>query len=98
MAEKRYVGPGKFVWHELLTTDVEKATDYYRRLFNWSFRDIDRGGPHPYRCFGRNGVDFGGLVPLNPSLGGEPRWIPYVTVEDVDTIVAKALSKDKNRR
>lgn len=88
MAEKRFIGPGKFVWHELLTGDVEKATDYYRRLFAWDFRDIDRGGPQPYRCFGRNGVDFGGLVPLHPSLGGEPRWIPYITVEDVDSIVA----------
>jgi predicted enzyme related to lactoylglutathione lyase len=87
MAEKRYVGPGKFVWHELLTGDVDKAAEYYSRLFNWTFKDIERGGPHPYRCFGKDGVDFGGIVPLDPSRGEEPHWIPYVTVEDVDGLL-----------
>lgn len=84
MGEKRFVGPGKFVWHELVTHDVEKAAEYYRRLFKWEFRDVERGGRHPYRCFSAVGRDLGGIVPLDPRREEEPHWIPYVTVEDVD--------------
>lgn len=87
MGEKRFSGPGKFVWHELLTHDVEKAAGYYRHLFDWDFREIERGGRHLYRCFGKDGREFGGIVPLDEARGEDPYWLPYVTVEDVDAML-----------
>jgi predicted enzyme related to lactoylglutathione lyase len=90
MSEKRYVGPGKFVWHELATSDVDRAVEYYGRLFKWSFKDLYRGESGMYRSFGADGVDFGGIVTLEHGSDKQPGWLPYVTVENVDQGVANA--------
>jgi hypothetical protein len=94
MSEKRYVGAGKFVWHELATSDVDRAVEYYGSLFKWSFKDVYRGGSGMYRSFGADGVDFGGFVTLDPGRDKQSRWLPYVTVENVDQGVSDTEKLD----
>ena len=78
----------RFVWHDLMTADVEGAKRFYGALFGWMFR-----GSHdpkdPYLHLESRGVMFGGMVTLAHP-GVPPHWIAYVEVADVDACVARA--------
>jgi hypothetical protein len=84
MSEKRYRGAGKFVWHELLTTDLQGSRSYYGELFGWSYKEIYRGHGEDYLVFGKDGEDLGGFVAVDGADGETSRWLPYVTVESAD--------------
>ena len=81
---------GKFVWHDLMTTDVEKALAYYADLLGWTYREVQMG-EWTYRMIQVAGEDQGGFAPLDPADGHPSHWISYVTVEDVDAAVARAI-------
>lgn len=92
MKEKRFAGTGRFVWHELVTSDVGAAVDFYGSLFGWDFRE----GPGPSRegdrVFSLGTTDLGRIIPLHESDTEPPAWLPFVTVEDVDRSIADALN------
>ena len=48
---------GKFVWYDLLTTDVAAARGFYGELFGWSFKEQGR-----YTVVLNNGQAIGGIV------------------------------------
>jgi hypothetical protein len=89
MSEGQQPVLGKFVWHDLMTSDVDKAIAYYTELFGWTIKDIDMG-PMVYKMIHAAGQDQGGIVPLDPHHGAPPHWMSYATVPDVDQAVAKA--------
>jgi predicted enzyme related to lactoylglutathione lyase len=72
---------GRFVWHDLMTTDADAALSFYGRLLGWKFEDIDADGTtaHVIRVAG---VSVGAVMPEK----GLPtsHWIPYVSVDDVE--------------
>ena len=72
--------PGKIVWHDLLTHDVERAKDFYGNLFGWTFRE--KGAYHIIQL---NGRTIGGIVEIKPqSQRSTARWIASLSVDDVD--------------
>jgi predicted enzyme related to lactoylglutathione lyase len=78
------VTPGRAVWYELVTTDLESAKRFYGGLFGWTFRDVEsRGGR--YTVASRDGERVGGIFqprdasPVNPS-----QWLTYFSVASVD--------------
>ncbi|MEO5739652.1 MAG: VOC family protein, partial [Vicinamibacterales bacterium] len=73
---------GDFSWHELLTTNLQTAFDFYARLFGWEkMQTMDMGPQGIYQIFGTGGHQLGGM--FNPGgLPGGPLWIPYVMVAD----------------
>jgi uncharacterized protein len=79
---------GVFVWDELGTTDADGAQRFYEEVFGWTTSDMgpDYGG---YRVFNRGETGIAGVMTL-PDNSGQPRWQPYVAVEDPDAIAAKA--------
>ena len=82
---------GKFVWHDLLTDDVELATRFYSELLGWEFERGSRLG-RPYYLARLDGAYVGGVVPLKPR---EPRrrvsqWVGYVSVPSVEQAARKA--------
>lgn len=82
---------GRFVWHDLMTTDVEKAQKYYADLVGWTYKGFDMGGEMgTYSMIHAGGTEWGGFVHLDPSHGIPSHWMSYVTVPDVDAVVAKA--------
>jgi predicted enzyme related to lactoylglutathione lyase len=76
---------GKFVWFDLLTDDVSLAKNFYGELFGWDFKK--RGS---YTVILNNGQAIGGMVKVQPKEGekGTARWIPLLSVDDVDQAVA----------
>ncbi|HBL29695.1 MAG TPA: hypothetical protein DD490_22905, partial [Acidobacteria bacterium] len=71
---------GRFVWHDLMTGDVEKAKQYYADLLGWTYIDADMGSMGLYSMIHAGGTEWGGFMPLDPAHGIPPHWISYVTV------------------
>lgn len=83
---------GRVSWHELMTTDYQKAFDFYRQLFGWEkLGEIDIGGGSPYLEYGLKGKMYGGIFTRPPEMAGmSPFWMVYVRVADVKKAVAIA--------
>ncbi|MGB3603014.1 VOC family protein [Gordonia sp. (in: high G+C Gram-positive bacteria)] len=58
--------PGAPVWFDLMTSDVDRATDFYGTLFGWTTEEpaAEFGG---YRNFQANGNRVAGLMPMEGS-------------------------------
>lgn len=78
--------PGKFVFHELVSDDPERAEAFYGGLFGWQFRELEDG----YSLIEADGEVIGGLVRhLSEDAGrSENQWISSLSVKDVDAAVA----------
>lgn len=76
----------KFVWHDLMTSDVEAAKRFYGELFGWRFK---RGDKDPYEHIIAE-REIGGMMKQDPAHGAPPHWIGYVSVDDVDAAVNSA--------
>jgi hypothetical protein len=85
---------GKVVWNDLITEDVEAARRFYGGLFGWTFQDATGPGRTRYVLAKSGAVYVAGLVPVaRPSDGKRfSRWLPYVSVDDVDRAVARATT------
>jgi uncharacterized protein len=81
--------PGRFVWHDLMTTDVERAKSFYAALLGWRYEIADMGGmgEYPMIYVGERGL--GGIVALDAAAGVPSHWIAYVTVDDVGAAAAR---------
>lgn len=93
MADDR-PAPGRFVWAELMTSDVEAAKAFYLALFpEWQARREQHGeGVSPYERLSVDGRGIGGMAPLEPAAGRPPHWVGYVTVPDVEAACAAAAA------
>ncbi len=88
MSEDKSLPVGRFVWHDLMTTDVPKALDYYRELLGWEYKPMEMG-EFQYNMIHAAGTEHGGFVPLDPGQI-QPNWVSYVVVPDVDAACAQA--------
>lgn len=79
----------RFVWHDLMTPDVDTAVDFYCELLGWTVREVDRGQAGTYRMIVAGGADRGSFVPLEPGSSIAPHWIGYIGVRDVDAVAAR---------
>ncbi|MEM1222261.1 MAG: VOC family protein [Verrucomicrobiota bacterium] len=79
----------KFIWTDLSTFDLSKATDFYHKVFGWSFSE-DRSGY--FNCsLGRD--PCAGLYEM-PAFFQKIRmpsfWMTYISVNNIESITAKA--------
>ena len=82
--------PGRFVWHDLMTTDPARALPFYAALFGWRSDTRPMEGVGDYTMFHLGDEPLGGMVPLDPAHGVASHWISYVTVASVDAACARA--------
>lgn len=80
---------GRFVWHDMMTTDLARSVEFYSELFGWSVRQ-EPGDDNPYRRISSGGQEIGGFIELDPQHGVPSHWIGYVTVDDVDAACGRA--------
>jgi predicted enzyme related to lactoylglutathione lyase len=80
---------GRFVWYELMTTDIESAKAFYADVVGWGARDASMPGL-AYSLFTVGDFPVTGLTnaPEDARRAGvTPHWIGYVGVDDVDATV-----------
>lgn len=75
--------PGKFVWVDLITADVERAKAFYGTLFGWTFEEKGR-----YHTAMHDGAPVAGIVSARDPERSE--WIGNLSVENVDRSVELA--------
>lgn len=82
---------GKFVWHDLVTTNLEADKRFYGGLFGWEFEQ--RTGPRgaQYTLARSGGVYVAGMVDAGAEgkNANVSRWVGYLSVPDVDAAVKR---------
>lgn len=76
---------GRFIWYDLMTTEVVEARAFYTSVFGWDCREH---GPE-YWMIHVDGQAIGGMVHMDASHGAPNHWIAYVTTDDFSGTVAK---------
>ena len=81
---------GKFVWHEQVSSDPQRAQDFYTQLFGWE-TETWKPGEVDYTMISANGQMHGGF---GKALDGAPppHWLSHVRVDSIDKTIAKAKS------
>ena len=79
---------GAFSWMQLAAGDVDAAKKFYGDTLGWDIAAMDMPGG-PYTAIKLGDQPIGGIV---SAQGGGGRWVAYVTVDDVDSRLAKAKS------
>jgi len=90
MADTSY--RGRFVWHELMTTDTKSAAGFFRKVIGWRSQ---AGGPDGYQMFMAGGRSAGGMMMLPEearAAGTPPTWLYYIATPGVDETAAQAVS------
>ena len=67
---------GRFVWYELMTTDIEGAKAFYADVLRWDVQNVAPGTP--YTLFSAGGVTVSGLSVLPQeaiNAGFTPGWL-----------------------
>lgn len=80
-----------FIWHDLMTSDVESAKKFYADVVGWTF-DSQMPG-YDVLMVGNAGV--GGIMPTPPEMKGMPSfWSGYVFTPDVDAACVQVKKLD----
>ena len=94
---------GRFVWYELMTTDLDAAERFYADVIGWSTRDAGMGGPR--YTIASTGASTGasagdrmvaGMMAVPDHLrdsGIRPHWIGYIACPDVDAYAARVAER-----
>jgi predicted enzyme related to lactoylglutathione lyase len=87
MAERDRYEHGTFSWTDLSTPDAEASKAFYGGLFGWDFEDepIPDGGVYVMARLGGRSA-----AAMFETSERHPAWASYVTVDDADTITARA--------
>src|SRR5262245_25318042 len=83
---------GRFVWFELLTSDMTAAQRFYTQLIGWDTATW-RAGDEPYMLWMQRQQRVGGLMRLPEQAskaGTPPHWLGYVSTPDVDATLTAA--------
>jgi uncharacterized protein len=81
--------PGRILWYELLTTDVDAAEQFYTAVVGWATAPFE-GSPQRYDMWMRAGsVPVGGVMPLPEGMHFPPHWGMYVGVPTLEDGVAQ---------
>jgi predicted enzyme related to lactoylglutathione lyase len=85
---------GRFLWHELQTTNAKASLAFHTELFGWTTSEMDMGPAGKYTVLKAGDRDVGGVVAHTADKGIAPHWLPYCSVQDVDAAAKKALALD----
>jgi len=81
---------GKFIWYDVMTTDMRAAEAFYTKAFGWTAKDTGRS----YTLFSAGPVDVGGLMPIPEDAkkrGVPPCWTGYIAVDGVDEYAQRVV-------
>ncbi|HTE46051.1 MAG TPA: VOC family protein [Gemmatimonadaceae bacterium] len=85
---------GRFVWHELVTTDPLAAQTFYKKVVGWNTSKME-GFDYTFWLAGDTPDTMVGGVMTLPAeaaaMGSPPSWVAYIEVPDADATVAQAV-------
>jgi len=77
---------GRFVWYELVTTELKAAKSFYAHVVGWNVRDIpELDAPYSLLTVGETPIAGATQLPDDARKAHVmPHWIGYIAVDDVD--------------
>ncbi len=79
---------GRFIWHELLTTDTAAAAAFYPKVVPWRTQPSSMPG---YTIWMAGQSQVGGLMALpSDAAGTPPHWLTYIGTPNVDATAEHA--------
>jgi uncharacterized protein len=85
--------PKKFVWHDLMTTDVEGAKRFYSAVIGWNAQDSSMPGG-PYTVLYAGDVSATVIMPIPEDQKDlPPCWTGHIGVDDVDAWTARVTDR-----
>ncbi len=75
--------PGRVVWHDLVTPDLEISKVFYSELFGWTWRAPSSGKGVTYVVGEMTGAAMAGLAESADGKKNPSQWITYFAVSDV---------------
>ncbi|MGA7120335.1 MAG: VOC family protein [Polyangiaceae bacterium] len=82
--------PNPFAHIELTTSDLGAAKKFYKKLFDWKLTDTPMGTTGGVYTMIAPGKGPGGGMQAQPMPNAPVAWMPYVEVDNVKKILAKA--------
>jgi predicted enzyme related to lactoylglutathione lyase len=85
--------PGRVIWHDLLTMDIEGSRRFYGGLLGWEFEELPLslgfGQTSRYLLIRHKGELIGGMVDVSQvdQKVNSSQWVVVMSVEDVDAAV-----------
>ena len=77
---------GAFHWNELMTRDVKKAKDFYKKTLGWTYEDMPMGDMYGTYTIAKSGGQMvGGMFKMEgPMFKDTPDgWFTYIAVDDL---------------
>jgi predicted enzyme related to lactoylglutathione lyase len=82
---------GRFVWHDLVTSDAAACQKFYGALLGWKFEATTSNG-RPY-VLARSGGEFAGGIVQRDEMKTEPAaWLSYLSVPDLEGALGRVTS------
>jgi predicted enzyme related to lactoylglutathione lyase len=94
MADVAVAAPGKPIWVDLGTPDVDASIKFYGELFGWKADDAVEGFGG-YRVLRKDGKQVAGVAPLM-SEQQPPAWMVYIGSDDAKAITEKVKQAGGN--
>lgn len=90
---------GHFVWHEVVTSDLEATKAFYTGLFGWDYVTSPMpDGNGEYITLQKGEYHMGGIMTLEmigkPDV--PPHWLPYISIANIDESAAAAKANGGN--
>ncbi|MEO7242151.1 MAG: VOC family protein [Variovorax sp.] len=88
------VNQGKFVWYDVMTSDMKAAEAFYCKVVGWEAKGNDVN-EQPYVVFQAGAAMIGGLMPIPDAAradGARSMWSGYIGVDDVDAYAKKVVA------
>jgi predicted enzyme related to lactoylglutathione lyase len=82
---------GRFLWHELMTRDVNEASAFYPRVISWKTQAWPQD--QSYTMWMSDQGPVGGLMTLPADAvahGAQPQWLLYIGTPNVDETIDQA--------
>lgn len=86
----------RIAWHQLATTDHERAVALYARLFGWTARektDVPGHGPNVAFAWSEPGAAVGGMSDSAKRPEIHTQWLFHFHVSDVDATLEKVRAR-----
>jgi len=84
---------GRFVWHELMTTDTNAAVGFFTKLIGWKKQTWEQDPS--YTLLVGSGRPMAGVMPLTAeakAAGASPNWLTYIYTPNIDETARQASS------
>jgi predicted enzyme related to lactoylglutathione lyase len=83
---------GRFVWHELLTSDPKAAAAFYGKIVGWAPQAWDKDPSYTLLTMGGRPVAGAMVLPeAAKAMGAPPHWFSHIGTSNVDVTARQAI-------